>query len=69
MSWNEMKDKILDAIQQIPVDNQDDMVLKTSIMFYIYKSLESEEIFNKNCNILNEALIEEKLDIKRKTRG
>jgi hypothetical protein len=66
MNWNEMKDKIFQALEEIPVDNQDDLLLKTNIMFYIYKSLESEEIFNKNCNILNKAYLEEKNGVLKK---
>lgn len=64
--WNKIKDKIFEALDKIPVENEEELLIKTSIMFYIYKSIESEEIFNKNCSILNEAYSDEKLDIKRK---
>lgn len=66
--WNKLKDKIFEALEQVQVDNEEEYVAKMSIMMYLYKSLESEEVFNKNCNILNEALKDEKLDIKTRSR-
>ena len=66
MSWKEMKDKILEAVEQVQVENKEEYLMKVSIMMYIYRSLESEETFNKNCSLLNEELNNKKLGLKKK---
>ena len=48
-----MRDKIFNAIQSIETNSQEEEIMKTAILFYIYKSLENEETFNSNCNTLN----------------
>ena len=53
-TWNEMRDKIFNAIQGIETNSQEEEIMKTAILFYIYKSLENEETFNSNCNTLNQ---------------
>lgn len=56
-----MRDKIFNAIQEIETNSQEEEIMKTAILFYIYKSLENEEIFNSNCNTLNKEEIKKRV--------
>ena len=51
--WEDITKKILDAISEIKTENTREEVIKISVWMYLYKSLESEEIFNDNIEILN----------------
>jgi hypothetical protein len=41
------------------------MIIKIAVMMYLYKSLQSEETFNNNCEILSNISYEEMRLIKR----
>ena len=60
-----MTTKIIKAIDKIEPTNQREMIIKMAVMIYLYKSLQSEETFNNNCEILNNVSYEEMRLIKR----
>lgn len=57
--WNTMSAKILKAVESIETTNQRESIIKMAVMVYLYKSLESEEVFNNNCEILDNVRYEE----------
>jgi hypothetical protein len=63
--WEIMTTKIIKAIDKIEPLNQREMIIKIAVMMYLYKSLQSEETFNNNCEILNNISYEEMRLIKR----
>lgn len=58
-SWEKITTKIIKAIDELPTETKEDEINKIAILVYMYKSLESPEIFNNNCEILNEAHYDE----------
>lgn len=57
--WEEITTKVLKVVNEIETHSQREEVIKYAILMYLYKSLESEETFNNNCEILNNANYEE----------
>lgn len=45
--------KVFNAIFEIEPENENQYKMKLAILMYIYHSLENEEIFNNNCEVLN----------------
>lgn len=63
--WEDITTKIMKAIDNVETTTKREQIIKLAIMMYLYKSLESEETFNNNCEILNSVDYE---DIKIKKR-
>ena len=51
--FEKFTNKVFKAIFEIEPENENQYKMKLAILMYIYHSLENEEIFNNNCNILN----------------
>lgn len=47
--------KVFKAIYEIEPANEEENTMKLAILMYIYHSLENEEIFNNNCEVLNKS--------------
>ena len=52
-NWEKETTRIIDAVMQVPANNNEEQVIKLAVLMYLYKSLENEEIFNDNCETLN----------------
>lgn len=52
--WKKITTKIIKQVIDTPTNSIEEETKKVAILMYLYKSLESEEIFNNNCEILNE---------------
>lgn len=57
--WEIQTTRIMKAIEELETDNPRQQVIKLAVMVYLYKSLESEETFNNNCEILDNTNYEE----------
>lgn len=51
--FEKFTNKVFKAIFEIQPANEEEKIIKFAILVYIYHSLENEEVFNNNCNILN----------------
>ena len=52
--WDNITDKIIMAVAGIETETIEEETLKTTILMYLYKSLESPETFESNIEALNE---------------
>lgn len=52
-SWEKETARIIKAISEVQADNEEEEMIKASVIMYLYKSVETEEIFNNNCEILD----------------
>jgi len=52
-NFEKFTSKVLKSIFEIDVENEEEYRYKLAIIMYFYHSLESEEVFNKNCIELN----------------
>ena len=57
--WEIETTRIIKALEELETDNPRQQVIKLAVMVYLYKSLESEETFNNNCEILDNVNYEE----------
>ena len=51
--FEKFTNKVFNAIFEIQPENEKENTMKLAILMYIYHSLENEEIFNNNCEVLN----------------
>lgn len=51
--WEDITIKIIKAIDNVEAVGMRQEIIKLAIMVYLDKSLESEEVFNNSCEILN----------------
>lgn len=53
--WEKFTTKIIKAIIDIEPKTDREKIIKLAVLMYMYKSFESEETFNDNCEILNKS--------------
>ena len=61
-NWNEFTTKIIKAVCDVPTVSDDEDIMKLTIITYLYKSLESEDIFEENLITLDQHDKEKKLN-------
>ena len=51
--FEKFANKVFNAIYDIEPENEKENTMRLIVLMYIYHSLENEEVFNTNCEILN----------------
>lgn len=52
--WEKIVTRIINETLKVTGENIEQDKIKMSILWYLYKSTESKEIFLRNCEVLNE---------------
>lgn len=52
-SWEKQIARIIEAVINVEANTTREKIIKIAILVYLQKSLASEEIFNDNCETLN----------------
>lgn len=59
-NWERETTRIIKAVSKVKANNQEEKLIKMSVLMYLYKSLESEQTFNTNCEVLNKVKVKRK---------
>lgn len=51
--WEDITNEMIKAVSNIQTKTERQEIIKLAILMYLYKSLESEEVFNDNIETLN----------------